>query len=221
MKNKILYSLTVLLLSLSIKAQVGINTDSPTKMLDINGYLRLRVTTYPTAPTIDNYDQVLVTDDNGNIEYWDKSAIIEEFKKPIVETKKLYFSSSPTGNNTVTCGKINLRFNASTRPEINLLPNVVTGATIYVTRTRMSAIDNKNIYGNIPITIPTNATYDSNWTRIDHRTNTGTTTTGYALNNKDEYFFSYPGEISFYRITFLARTMTSTLNSYTMICEKF
>lgn len=61
------YTMKILLLILSILpgallAQVGINTTTPTKTLDVNGEMRIR-----TLPTGNNTDQILVVDNLGNV----------------------------------------------------------------------------------------------------------------------------------------------------------
>lgn len=58
--RKILLLMTVPLLS--IHAQVGVNTDSPTATLDVNGNVRVR-----TVATGSSTDQFLVADTDGNI----------------------------------------------------------------------------------------------------------------------------------------------------------
>ncbi|WP_378103242.1 hypothetical protein [Chryseobacterium sp. sg2396] len=59
--KKILF-IALLLSGLSVKSQVGINTDSPTKMLDVNGDLRIRM-----LPQGNNSQSLLITDSNGNM----------------------------------------------------------------------------------------------------------------------------------------------------------
>lgn len=61
MKNILL--LPVFFVSQIILAQVGINTDSPTKALDVNGDMRIR----NIPVTSSNNIEFLVKDDNGNI----------------------------------------------------------------------------------------------------------------------------------------------------------
>ena len=56
------YILIPLAFSIFTLAQVGINTDEPTKTLDINGELRVR-----TLPSGDIIDEILVSDTNGNV----------------------------------------------------------------------------------------------------------------------------------------------------------
>lgn len=61
--KKNLFCISVLLISSHFFSQVGINTLNPTKMLDINGNLRVRTVPDVTTQTVKN----LLTDANGNI----------------------------------------------------------------------------------------------------------------------------------------------------------
>lgn len=65
MKTK-LYSLLLACAALPLFSQVGINTDTPTKTLDVNGTLRVRVT--PTASAVTGYQ--LLTQDTGSTEVY-------------------------------------------------------------------------------------------------------------------------------------------------------
>lgn len=59
---KHLFTLLLLVLITSTKAQVGINTTTPTKTFDVNGETRLRVRPQGTIS-----DSLLVTDTSGNV----------------------------------------------------------------------------------------------------------------------------------------------------------
>lgn len=211
--KKIKLIIIILLLSFSYSnAQIGINTNTPQRTLDINGNLRIRTTTNKNSDT--SYDKVLVVNNIGETETWTKQAVKTELASLAVETKKVYFSNGPNPNTPVTCGKIQLRFSASTHPEIRRVGGN-TAVTVYFSRIRMTATNNKNLVTNSNVTIPAN----NNWQRIDN-TNSGG---NYTLNTKDEYYLSYPGDENIYRITTLARTMSTSpdTNSYTILCEKF
>ena len=60
MKNRL--TVLVVLLTSVLSAQVGINTTTPTKTLDVNGEMRIRTTPVAT----DNYN-ILVVDSEGNV----------------------------------------------------------------------------------------------------------------------------------------------------------
>lgn len=58
----------VFLLTIGVlNAQVGINTETPTRTLDVNGDLRLRSTVDKTTDPA--YNRVLIKDADGNVDY--------------------------------------------------------------------------------------------------------------------------------------------------------
>lgn len=209
---------------------VGINTTSPKRALHVNGDLRIRSTEYKNTDT--NYNKVIVTNNVGEIESWDKQDIKNKMVSLAVETKKMYYSNSPSSNTTVTCGKFVISFSNNTEPQIKLLtaPQVGNPISIYYSRTR-KVNGNGNSFGtnnrthrsNLITTIDNTNTWQNISVVTDLAVESGQTVNGrtYRLNTLDEYFLSYPGDKNLYRITFLARKMTTTTNSYTMICEKF
>lgn len=64
MKNTYTLALLFSIISSQIFAQVGVNTDNPTRTLDVNGEMRVR--SLPTA-TVTNDKSLLSVDANGNI----------------------------------------------------------------------------------------------------------------------------------------------------------
>lgn len=223
---KTYYILLLSLVGIGFSAQVGINTTSPTRTLDINGNMRLRTTDKKSADN--SYNRVIVTNDRGEIEYWDKANIQNELKGLEMETKIMYFSTSPSGNVIVPCGKFQIRFSTSTVPEIRLVTANTSDTAIYYSRARkLNSSDASFSTTSNFRTLRTNEiatiAIANNWVDIGtvSGVNAGTTGRLYAVNTLDEYYMSYPGDNYLYRITFLARKMTDTANSYTMLCEKF
>lgn len=74
MKNFI--SGIILFSSVCANAQVGINTESPSRTLDVNGTLRVRTQT--DQSTNSAYNNVLVSDANGNIDYVKKNTLNQQ-----------------------------------------------------------------------------------------------------------------------------------------------
>lgn len=64
-------------LGVIVSAQVGIQTDTPTRTLDVNGTSRIRILTDKSADI--NYDQVLTTDASGNVDYVPKSSLNQQY----------------------------------------------------------------------------------------------------------------------------------------------
>ena len=201
--KKILFYICIFI-STNLFSQVGINTNQPTRVLDIDGDLRVRDL---KKVTIADYPDVLVTDVNGNIEKHSAQAIVDAISDLTVETKELYFNSSPDGTKIVPCGRFNFRFSNTTKPQISSVSNLALATTIYYLSQRK---------------------YDSNQKVVLSTSKSIQTIAGfvdldstYALNNVGEYYMSFPGDNNFYRVVFLARKMNASQNSYSIICEKF
>ncbi|HAR73736.1 MAG TPA: hypothetical protein DCR77_10085 [Flavobacteriaceae bacterium] len=202
MKN-ILLCLCIFI-STDLFSQVGINTNQPTRNLDINGEARVRDL---KKVTIADYPDVLVTDINGNIEKHSAQAIIDAISDLTVETKELYFDTTPDGTKIVPCGRFNFRFSSTTIPQIASVTNLASPATIYYMSQYKSDGDKKTV-------LSTNKNIQNITSFVD-------LDVSYKLNGVGEYYMSFPGDNNFYRVVFLARKMTTTQNSYSIICEKF
>ena len=213
MKN--IYNILFVLISTLTFSQVGINTEQPTRTLDVNGNERLQNTEYKINDP--NYNKVLVINDNGNVDAWDKVDIIAKVSDLIVETKKFYSSVSPDPNIQVPCGKFILRFSddsLNTIPQIKLKAQSSTNTTIYY-----NIITKQNNSGN---GFNASSTLNTNQTLLINTNNDFVSLDPtYTKNQLDEFYLSYPGDNNLYRVTFIARTMSATEFSYAMICEKF
>ncbi|SFM82565.1 hypothetical protein SAMN05421738_10313 [Algoriella xinjiangensis] len=188
-----------------LSAQVGVNTDQPTRALDVNGDLRVRELKLVNKDA--NYNNVVVVNKDGEVEKHDATEITKAISDLSVETKELYFETTPDGTKIVPCGKFNFRFSSTIIPEIASVTDLPKATTVYLMRIRKYATDGKSVsQGNTSIqNSKTFSVLDSN----------------YKLDQVSEYNISYPGDSNLYRVIFLARKMTSTTNSYSIVCEKF
>ncbi|KXH81569.1 hypothetical protein [Chryseobacterium kwangjuense] len=59
-----------------LNAQVGVNTATPTRSLDVNGNLRVRTQTNQSANA--SYDNVQIADANGNVDYIKKNVLNQQ-----------------------------------------------------------------------------------------------------------------------------------------------
>ena len=203
-KRNIFIYILLMLISIKSQAQIGINTEEPTRTLDVNGDLRLR-NLQKVNLTNDSY--VLATDDAGNVEKYSAQTIIESITDLTVETKELNFATTPDGTKIVPCGKFNLRFSSGTLPQIASITGLTSAVSV-------------NILGQLK--------YDSNQRVVRSFAVSVQNSNGFVnlesantLNRVGEYYLSYPGDNNFYRIVFLARKMNATQNSYSIVCEKF
>ena len=188
-----------------LNAQVGINTNQPTRALDVNGDLRIRELKLVNKDA--NYNNIVVVNQDGEVEKYDKIEITNAISDLTVETKELYFATTPDGTKIVPCGKFNFRFSSSTIPEIAPISDFAASTSVYFMRIRKYESNQRAVtQGNT--TIKNSKTFSV----LDRE---------YKLDQVSEYNISYPGDNNLYRVIFLARKMTTTTNSYSIIYEKF
>lgn len=215
------YKLTYILffLGVNLYSQVGINTNKPEGALDINGNLKIRELINKTSD--DNYNRVLVTDHEGNIEAVDRNSLKNSITEDIIEIKRLFYNSTdPIDNNKLTCGQFQFSFRDSptTGKNLDIMLNLASdptkNITIYFTLFRKWG-DNDLKY------------YKSNG-KTFNSTNYSTPQLlcpQLDINSTGEFYISYPNERNFYRVLFLARPNYVEngiiQNSYTITCEKF
>ncbi|WP_154662251.1 hypothetical protein ACF3NR_06800 [Vaginella massiliensis] len=209
-----------MMFSINIFAQVGIQTDQPTRMLDINGDLKVRVLKDKSSE-IDSYSQVLVTDTNGNIDAINITDLKYQIKEEIIENKRLFYTDlKPNANEKLTCGRFQFSFRPSTSSNknldimMNLLDDPKKEVTTYYTLFRKWGDVNLKYYK------ANGKTFNSS-----NYTQTQLLCPQLDVNSTGEFYISYPGEANYYRVTFLGRpnytNNGNTYNSYTITCEKF
>ena len=211
MKTKI-YTLAFFAMSIIANAQVGINTDSPTRTLDDNGNLRIRTLTDQTADKT-NYNRVLVSDENGNVDAGSLQSIKNEIESQIVEIKKLkYIATTPDESKEVTCGRFTFRFGSTGQPQVKL--NSAADVTIYYNQFRGYHLNSKQFIPELSLSFTT-----SNFNTYQDMV------TNYTKNELHRFNLIYPDITNMYRI--VARAMTNytsggtKYNSYNIVCEKF
>lgn len=205
---------TLLLLSTSfLDAQVGINTETPTRMLDVNGDLRVTVLADKTNTT--DYTEILSANSNNNVDKISKPAIIEDATKQVEIVKSIYNATASDNTRIAECGKLSFRINGS-NIEMKLLYQPSNTITLTYGGKRWgqisSGINNGYSYRNLSLTI-TNTNFNT-YKNIDP---TFQLRQGAYLN----YHFIVPGDGDLYRLT-VAQLKNSTTNSnYSLICERF
>ncbi|MDM1549790.1 hypothetical protein [Empedobacter falsenii] len=215
------YKLTYILffLGVNLYSQVGINTDKPERALDINGNLKIRELINKTSD--DNYNRILVTDNEGNIETVDRSSLKNSITEDIIEIKRLFYNSTdPIDNNKLTCGQFQFSFRDSptTGKNLDIMLNLESdptkNITTYFTLFRKWGDDDLKYYKSNGKTF--NSTNYSTPQLLCPQLD---------INSTGEFYISYPNERNFYRVLFLARPNYEENgiihNSYTITCEKF
>ena len=217
MLYKKISGLLIFSLCITANAQVGINTTTPTRTLDVNGDLRVRLLEDKAADPL--YDKVLVKDANGNIDYWTRQDIMDAMETLYVVNKK--FTASKTGPDPTTivpCGKFEFRYNTPVMPQLRLVTAPTANLTVYYNRIRKkdgttSTFDatNRSFRSNQSV----NLTTANAWVDI------GSDAVAFNNNTLDEYYISYPGDNNIYRVSFVTRNAGGGNVNYTMVCEKF
>lgn len=166
---KKLYTLSIFL-GIIINAQVGINTPTPTRTLDVNGTSRIRVISDKSADT--NYTQVLTTDANGNVDYVSKSSLNQQYVPLFsLTTLPAVLNNSNTLASTISTQSITLTKTALVMINFSVpisLSAAATDGRARILRTHLIVDGNtmsraSNIYSNA--------------------TSTGTNITGYFYNS--------------------------------------
>lgn len=201
---------TLLLLSTSfLNAQVGINTEVPTRMLDLNGDLRVTVLADKTNTT--DYTEILSANSNNDVDKISKPAIIEDATKQIEIVKSIYNATASDNTRIAECGKLSFRINAS-KIEMKLLYQPTTPITLTYGGKRWGQTTNNYTYNNLSTSYST-----TDWNTYKQIDPTFTLSQGAYLN----YHFIVPGDGDLYRLT-AAQLKNSTTNSnYSLICERF
>lgn len=211
-RKTILY--TLLLLSTSfLNAQVGINTETPTRMLDVNGDLRVTVLADKTNTT--DYTEILTANSDNNVDKISKPAIIEDATKQVEIVKSIYNSSTAITTRITQCGKLSFRINGFSI-EMKLLYQPSNTITLTYGGKRWgqisSSINNGYSYRNLSLSVT-----NSNWNTYQNIDPTFQLRQGSYLN----YHFIIPGDGDLYRITASRLKNTDSESNYSLICERF
>lgn len=129
-----------LFISYNIDAQVGINTTVPTRVLDINGNVRVRNTIDKSSDVL--FDRVLVSDSNGNIDYVQKKSLNQNISQLFNVTSLPATNTGGTGTSPVL---INMQTINLVKPAIVTIsfsvpisiPNPPTDGRLRILRTHL------------------------------------------------------------------------------------
>lgn len=203
-------------------AQVGINTENPTRDLHVEGNLRVR--NLQNKASDDDYSKVLAVDNNGNVDYINKSNLLPDMTGQVnkIVQNNLYKTTNgiPIAERTLTCGRFIFNFRQNdAKVSFRLLNSPQNNVNVYVTfeqnfppynngdgfqyeaspTTKEFTPNNYNAYQNIPVT-PGQAKI--------------------ADGEYNELYISYPREEQFYRITFY-RVKQNGETYFVNTCEQF
>lgn len=193
---------------------VGINTDNPTRTLDVNG--NLRVTGIPDVTGNVNYPNILsINKNNGNIDYVKPSAFMQSDINNVEVKRSIYIASAPDPTKECSCGDIKFRINDSNTAEFKLNSNSVftsnntsTFDLDYGIKRWTSTYYN---YFNDTITF-TSANY-SNYQTLDPELFN-------SSNTVRIYTIILPKQNNLYRLTITRILNTPVAHTFSLICEK-
>ena len=218
MKNIFLFIFSICFASISAQNQnVGIDTENPSRKLDVNG--NLRVTTTNTVTNSASYDRIVtVNNTTGDVDYINIHSVPQTNTNNVEVRRSIYNAAVPDNTKECSCGDITFRINNSNTAEFKF-----NSATMFVTNSNATSInigygikrwvDNTYNFVNRNV-IFTNANF-STYQTLD------TTLFSSASGSVRIYTIVPPKQNSLYRITLTRVSNTSTLFTYSLICEKF
>ncbi|MFV0148960.1 hypothetical protein OBK08_13460 [Empedobacter falsenii] len=209
--------LIIILLCVSTYSQIGIGVNNPTRMLHVNGDIKIRNLSFKASDP--NYSRVLAIDNQGNIDYIDKTSILPEsngnINKIVVNNSYTTSGGTPINSQTLKCGKFEFSFISSFN-----LANV---------RFRLTDAPAQ--------TVEVYTTFEQNWTENGFQYQASSDAKVFSTQNNyidvpfdgqariangeyNELYLSYPKEQYFYRVSFY-RVQQNSTTYWVTACEKF
>ncbi len=112
-------SILTFVLSLSTLAQIGINTNSSERILDLNG--NLRVTETQDKKDDKGYSDIVIANSTGNVDKQKKSSITQSPTQQVEVVRNVYYNESGGDQEkTVVCGRFIFAFTADNQPVFKL-----------------------------------------------------------------------------------------------------
>ncbi|MFC4687769.1 hypothetical protein ACFO4P_12565 [Epilithonimonas pallida] len=209
-------------LAYSQNTNVGIDTNAPTRKLDVNG--DLRVTTGAIVTNNSAYDRIVTTNNStGDVDYITIPAIFQTSTNNVEVKRSVYLATGAVTANECNCGDITFRINNNNTPEFKL-----NSTTIFATNNNITTFDlgygikrwsnNAYSYANRTVTFTT-----ANYATYQTLDATAFPTTNDAAGNTVRiYTIIPPKQNHLYRLT-LSRTNNNntTTYAYALVCERF
>ncbi|MDK7373943.1 hypothetical protein QP519_00055 [Weeksella virosa] len=224
--KKIIYTAFLMLFSVSW-AQVGINTDQPTRDLHVEGDLRVR--DLQNKSEVSAYDKVLAADKDGNIDYIDKEILKPDLSGQTdkIVQNNLYYTTNgrPDNTKTLTCGKFEFAFirewyETVTYVKFRLTERPQSTVNIYITfEQNYPAINTADGFQYEASATSTKNFTTSNWNRFQSIPTT-TSQGEIADGEYNELYVIYPNIGEFYRVTFY-RLLQNEKSYFVNTCEQF
>ncbi|MFV0156820.1 hypothetical protein OBK03_13765 [Empedobacter falsenii] len=215
--KKLLSLISIVVTSVYSYSQVGIGTDNPSRMLHVNGDIKIRNLQFKASDS--NYSRVLAIDNQGNIDYVDKSSITPDsnnnINKIIVNNTYTTSGGTPINTESLKCGKFEFSF--------------ISNSDLANVRFRLTDAPAQ--------TVEVYTTFEQNWTENGFQYQAKSTPQKLTTQNNyidvpfdgqariangeyNELYLSYPKEQYFYRVSFY-RVQQNSTTYWVTACEKF
>ena len=198
-------------------SQVGIGTETPTRMLDVNG--NIRVTQLNDKTNTVDFEQLVAADANNNIDKVSKPSLIDDGTKQVEIVKNIYNSTTANNTKITSCGLLMFRLKeGGSGPvvEMRLRDAITSDLNLKYGGKRWGQIsattNNSYSYRNL-----TNTFTALNWNTYKNIDPSFILRQGAYLN----YHFIIPGDGDLYRITVSRLNNDNTRSNYALICERF
>ena len=203
-------------------AQVGINTDKPTRDLHVEGNLRVR--DLQNKASDDDYSKVLAVDNNGNVDYINKNNLLPDMTGQVNKKvqNNLYKTTNgrPLPDKTLTCGRFIFNFRDNdAKVSFRLRNRPQNNVNVYVTFEQNFPPDNNKDGFQYEASPTTKVFTPDDYTDYQNIP----VVQGQAQIRDGEYnelYISYPQEEIFYRVTFY-RVKQNGETYFINTCEQF
>ncbi|WDF46008.1 hypothetical protein PQ459_13985 [Chryseobacterium sp. KACC 21268] len=222
MKPAIFLSIFISGLFIAQNTNVGIDTNSPTRKLDVNGNLRVTNTTSVTNNP--SYDRIVTANNStGDIDYISIPSIFQTNTNNVEVRRFVYLAQTPVTANECSCGDMTFRINNNNNPEFKF-----NSTTVFITNNNITSFDlgygikrwtdAAYTYNNRTVTL--NTTNYSTYQILDATAFPASNNT--AGNTVRIYTIIPPKQNHLYRITLSRTNNNSTVTyAYALICERF
>ena len=221
-KYNLLTSLLVSGLAFAQTGNVGIGTQNPSRNLHVEGDLRIRNLENKAADA--TYTRVLAVDNNGNIDYVNKSSLLPdmtgEIQKTVINNEYTTTGNTPTNTNTLKCGRFEFAFISDSttglvRFRLNQAP--ATNVNVYTTfEQNFAPFNTSDGFQFEASTSPRTITTSNAFIDVP----VGSTQAQIVNGEYNELYITYPGDAVFYRVSFY-RVNQNGKTHWVNACETF
>ena len=203
-------------------AQVGINTENPTRDLHVEGNLRVR--NLQNKASDDDYSKVLAVDNNGNVDYINKSNLLPDMTGQVnkIVQNNLYKTTNerPIPSRSLTCGRFVFSFlDNDAKVSFHLLNRPQNNVNVYVTfEQNFPPYNNRD--GFQYEALSDTKDFDSSNYSTFQDIPVAQGQAKIADGEYNELYISYPQEENFYRVTFY-RVKQNGETYFINTCEQF